>query len=200
MRSYIEDVSYEDLSGLALLQRYRPLLELLKHDTATFAHSVRVAEWLKRLGMKQGMHQVQQQELFDLGLLHDVGKLLIPSTILNKTASLSDGEWVQVKDHPLNGYRILQNGSYSTAIRMAILQHHENLDGSGYPAGVKGNMITHYARMLRIVDSYDAMTTIRTYKEVLSEEEALEELEHKAGVYFDQDLVGVFHEMVRGCS
>lgn len=200
MRSYLEDVSYEDLSDLTLIQRYRPLLELLRHDTATFSHSVRVGEWLKRLGMKLGMHQVQQQELFDLGLLHDVGKLLISPTILNKTASLTNGEWIQVKDHPLNGYRILQNGSYSTAIRMAVLQHHENLDGSGYPAGVKGNMITHYARMLRIVDSYDAMTTIRTYKEVLSEEEALEELENKAGVHFDQDLVGAFRDMIRDCS
>lgn len=197
MRSYLEDVSYEDLSDLTLIQRYRPLLELLRHDTATFSHSVRVGEWLKRLGMKLGMHQVQQQELFDLGLLHDVGKLLISPTILNKTASLTDGEWIQVKDHPLNGYRILQNGSYSTAIRMAVLQHHENLDGSGYPAGVKGNMITHYARMLRIVDSYDAMTTIRTYKEVLSEEEALEELERKASVYFDEDIVETFKLVIK---
>jgi len=128
--------------------------------------------------------------------LHDIGKISIPDSVLNKAGPLTDEEWEPVKAHPELGVEILKHVIDLVNCLPAILHHHEHYDGTGYPSGLKGDEIPLEARILAIADAYDAITSIRSYHPQLSPQQALDELRHCAGAQFDPELVKVFCQTI----
>lgn len=144
-------------------------------DEYTFKHSVDVATMAMVIAKKHGLSDREVYEVGISGLLHDVGKSKIPNDILNKPERLSDEEFDIMKQHSLYGYRILEEKEdISEHIRLGVLQHHEKIDGSGYPLSVPGEKICLYARILSVVDIYDALVTERPYKKAFSKRDAVE--------------------------
>jgi diguanylate cyclase (GGDEF)-like protein/PAS domain S-box-containing protein len=130
------------------------------------------------------------------GLVHDIGKIGIDDKILNKAGSLSSDEWYEMKKHPEIGWRILSTTNEFLELAQFVLNHHEKWDGSGYPNGLKGEAIQLEARIITIADAYDAMTSDRSYRKRLSNEEAIKELTRCSGSQFDPNLVEVFVNQV----
>jgi HD-GYP domain-containing protein (c-di-GMP phosphodiesterase class II) len=130
------------------------------------------------------------------GLVHDIGKIGIDDKILNKAGSLSSDEWYEMKKHPEIGWRILSTTNEFLELAQFVLNHHEKWDGSGYPNGLKGEAIQLEARIIAIADAYDAMTSDRSYRKRLSNEEAIKELTRCSGSQFDPNLVEVFVNQV----
>lgn len=165
------------------------------HDDYTCVHSVNVCVLAGILGMAVGL---PEDELVDVALgaiLHDVGKVRIPGHILGKPGPLGDDEWAQVKLHPLEGYRLMvrQVGS-SYLVAHAALDHHERVDGSGYPRGLSGPQITMIGRMVAIADVFDAMTSDRVYRQRVSPHLCLAHLREQSGRLYDAFLVERFCE------
>jgi HD-GYP domain-containing protein (c-di-GMP phosphodiesterase class II) len=138
-----------------------------------------------------------ERRLFILGsLIHDIGKLEIPRDVLNKKGALTNDEWEMIKKHVLWGKEIvLASGKYKELVPLVEL-HHERYDGKGYPYGLKGCEIPRLARMLCIIDSFDAMTTERPYQKTKSFEEAIEELGKYSGTQFDPELASYFIQYI----
>lgn len=144
-------------------------------DEYTFKHSVDVATMSMIIAKKQGLSKNDIYNIGIAGLLHDMGKSKIPLDILNKPARLDDSEFEIMKQHSLLGYQILkEKKDFPTAISLAVLQHHEKVNGTGYPMKVSGDKIIPYAKILSVVDVYDALVTERPYKEALSQRTAVE--------------------------
>ena len=137
-----------------------------------------------------------KSELRLLAVLHDIGKVAIPQTILTKASELSLDEWRLIKQHPEIGYRIAQSSPDLAFIAKGILTHHERWDGTGYPRGLKGEDIPLSSRILAIVDAYDVMVSGRAYKEKMSTEDAIEEIERTSGTQFDPNLAKIFIEII----
>ena len=171
--------------------------ELKTSDEYTFKHSVDVATIAMILGKQQGLSKREVYELGVAGLLHDVGKTKVPLDILNKPARLDDNEFEVMKQHSVFGYRMLQESpDFSKAISMAVLQHHEKINGLGYPMGVKDPQITPFAKILSVADIYDALITERPYKPAFSQRDAVEmimsmtgELDMKAMKSFLESMI-----------
>lgn len=144
-------------------------------DEYTFKHSVDVATMAMIIARKHGLKDKEIYEIGIAGLLHDVGKSKIPNEILNKPDRLTDEEFGIMKQHALYGYRILQEkNDIPESIRMGVLQHHEKINGKGYPLGAGVNQICLYARILSVADIYDALVTERPYKKGFSKRDAVE--------------------------
>jgi HD-GYP domain-containing protein (c-di-GMP phosphodiesterase class II) len=131
------------------------------------------------------------------GLLHDIGKVGVPDSILNKKSSLTGAEWNPIKQHPDLGVEILKHVIDLVNCLPAIQHHHEHFNGQGYPAGLSGDKIPFEARILSIADSFDAMTSPRPYRSQLSLQEAMRELKRCSGTQFDPALVDVFCSVVQ---
>ncbi len=173
------------------------LLSLFVKDYDTFAHSVQVA----LLGMAFCRFlKMSKEEVFDFGLgalFHDVGKNSIDDAILNKPGSLEQSEFEVVKKHTLLGYHQLKDTQLLSRAQLSIvLHHHEAVDGSGYPQALRGNQIHLFARIARIVDCFDALTSRRVYKEAYSRSEALELMAEEMGATFDQKLFSSFKKFL----
>lgn len=144
-------------------------------DEYTFKHSVDVATMSMIIAKRQGMKQDDIYNIGIAGLLHDMGKSKIPNEILNKPGKLDDDEFAIMKQHPVLGYEILkEKNNFNPAISLAVLQHHEKMNGRGYPMGVTSDKIIHYAKILSVVDVYDALVTERPYKKAFSQRTAVE--------------------------
>ncbi len=144
-------------------------------DEYTFKHSVDVATMAMIIARKHGMSEKEVQEIGVSGLLHDVGKSQIPNEILNKAGRLTEEEFALMKQHSLFGFKILkEKGSISQSISLGVLQHHEKINGQGYPLGLSGDQITPYAKVLSVADVYDALVTERPYKKAFSQNDAIE--------------------------
>lgn len=144
-------------------------------DEYTFKHSVDVATMAMIVAKKHGMSEHEVHEIGISGLLHDVGKSKIPNEILNKAGRLDENEFAFMKQHSLFGYQILkEKDTISQEIALGVLQHHEKISGLGYPIGLSGDKICPYARILSVVDVYDALVTERPYKKAFSQRDAIE--------------------------
>ena len=144
-------------------------------DEYTFKHSVDVATMSMIVARKYGLDDKQVYEIGIAGLLHDIGKSKIPNEILNKAARLTDEEFAIMKQHSVYGYRILQpKEDLSTEIKLGVLQHHEKMNGKGYPLGFDANKICPYAKILTVADIYDALVTERPYKSAFTQKDAIE--------------------------
>ena len=144
-------------------------------DEYTFKHSVDVATMSMIVAKNMNMSQQDVYNIGIAGLLHDMGKSRIPLNILNKPGRLTDEEFAVMKQHSLLGYRIIkEKNKFNDNICFAVLQHHEKMDGSGYPMGVSSDKIVPYAKILSVVDVYDALVTERPYKKAFSQRTAVE--------------------------
>jgi response regulator RpfG family c-di-GMP phosphodiesterase len=161
-------------------------------DTFTNGHSVRVTWLSQQLGKANGCGS-HDLELLQLGgILHDLGKIGIRETVLMKPTALTSGEYAHIKKHPEMGVRILRPLTELREILPLVLHHHERYDGSGYPSGLRGEDIPLLARIISIADAYDAITSVRPYRDALPADEAIRRLRAGAGTQFDARLVDLF--------
>jgi len=166
-------------------------------DRYTYGHSERVAYYIKEFASHLGMEEELIRLLEYGSFLHDIGKLETPREILNKKGALTAKEWAVLRRHPQWGAEMLRPIGLLEPVIPMVLYHHENYDGTGYPEGLQGEDIPYFARILRIVDSFDAMQTFRPYHQPLPREEILLELEKGSGKEYDPQLVGSFMEMLQ---
>lgn len=161
-------------------------------DSYTAGHSTRVAEISLEIGKVLGLSEERLSDLEYAALFHDIGKIGIPDYILNKNGKLTDDEYDKIKQHPDIGVGILKTIDFMIEGLSAIHYHHERYDGKGYPAGIKGENIPLGARIIAIADTYDAMTSNRTYRNGLSHKAAVNEILNNKGLQFDGKLVDAF--------
>lgn len=161
-------------------------------DIYTQNHSQRVAKITVEFSKAMGLPDDIVEKLHYGALLHDIGKIGVPDSILNKPTSLNNGEFDVVKEHPVKGVRILAPMELDNIVLDIIKYHHERFDGRGYPNGLKGEKIPFAARIVSIVDAWDAMNSDRAYRSRLSQEQILTELEKGKGTQFDPFLAGEF--------
>jgi diguanylate cyclase (GGDEF)-like protein/PAS domain S-box-containing protein len=159
-------------------------------------HSERVGEICEAIGREMGFDQEEISELKLIGLMHDIGKIGIDEKILNKDGKLTPEEYEEIKKHPEIGYRILSSANQMSDIAEYTLAHHERWDGKGYPNGIAEKEIPLVSRIIAVADAFDAMTSERTYRQPLSEKQAVEELRKNAGTQFDPVIVKIFTEKV----
>lgn len=169
---------------------------LLERSQETEEHALRLFELCKDMGNALNLDSKQQNDLELLSILHDIGKIGIRDSILNKPGKLTDEEWDEMKKHPEIGYRIAISTPELEPIADYILTHHERYDGKGYPQGIKGKDIPLISRILAIVDAYDAMTEDRPYRKAISKEAALAEIRQNAGTQFDPEFANVFIDIL----
>lgn len=161
-------------------------------DTETAGHSERVVAFSLRLGRELGFGAEALRSLEYGALLHDIGKVGVPDAILRKPAPLDEGEWQQMRRHPLFGQEILRGIDFLEGAARIVAQHHEKCDGSGYPLGLKEEEIDPGARVFAVADAFDAMTSDRVYRRGRSYELAREELGRCVGAHFDAQVVEAF--------
>jgi diguanylate cyclase (GGDEF)-like protein len=169
-------------------------------DHYTYGHSRKVSDYSVAIAEALDLPQDRIATIRAASLLHDIGKVGIPDSILSKEGPLTDEEWEPVKIHPKLGVEILRHIIDLVNCLPAILHHHEHYDGKGYPSGLKGDSIPLEGRILAIADAYDAMTSPRPYREQLSSQSALEELRRCAGTQFDPDLVELFCTIIESTT
>ena len=144
-------------------------------DEYTFKHSVDVATMAMIIGKKQGLSDKEIYEIGIAGLLHDIGKSKIPGEVLNKPGKLTEEEFAVMRQHSVLGYHILKNKKdIPKSVLMGVLQHHEKINGKGYPLGFSSDKISLYAKILSVADIYDALVTERPYKKAFSKRDAVE--------------------------
>jgi putative nucleotidyltransferase with HDIG domain len=158
-------------------------------DPYTAGHQRRVAGLAREIAKEIGLSDWQTMGVFIAGLLHDVGKVSVPSEILSKPGKINANEFDIIKSHCRVGYDILQKIDFPWPVTRAILQHHERLDGSGYPEGLVGNDILLEARILGVADVVEAMSSHRPYRPALGLDSALAEIKQGSGILYDSDIV-----------
>tara|TARA_R110002167_G_C12670142_1_gene650637 strand:- start:248 stop:1435 length:1188 start_codon:yes stop_codon:yes gene_type:complete len=172
------------------------MTKIREKDTYLLEHSLNVAILLANFGTYVGLAEEQIQELALSGFLHDIGKIKIPDDILHKPGRLNDQEMTIMKDHVYYGTKVLIEMGIPEPIVETIGQHHERLDGYGYPEGLRGAEITQFGRMIAIVDTYDAITADRCYKVGMSSKKALQILLQDAPEKYDEGLVKQFVQCI----
>ena len=154
-------------------------------DAYTNGHSSRVAKYSKMIAEKLGFPENEQNELYMMGLLHDVGKIGVPDGVINKPDRLTDEEFAIIKTHPVIGGKILESIKQNPRLATGARWHHERYDGKGYPDGLAGEEIPEEARIIAVADAYDAMTSSRSYRGAMSQEKVRSEIEKGLGTQFD---------------
>ena len=165
-------------------------------DKYTNGHSSRVAEYAREISRRFGYTVKQQEDIYMMGLLHDVGKIGIPRAVINKPARLTEEEYALIKEHPVMGYRILEKIQEMPKLAVGARWHHERYDGTGYPDGLAGTDILEEARIIAVADAYDAMTSHRSYRDPLSQEAVRREIENGSGTQFDPVFAGIMLQMI----
>jgi len=167
-------------------------------DPCTHGHSLRVQRWATAVGWRMGLSGPRLRALAYAAELHDIGKIAVPDAVLDAPRRLTDAEWTLVREHPRRGAEMVRHLGFLAPARAAILHHHERMDGRGYPDGLRGEAIPLEARILAVVDAYDAMTSARPYRPPMTHEEAAAELQRGCGTQFDPRCVEVFLEVLKG--
>lgn len=182
----------EQVSALrnSVICAFNQLLDL--KDLNTGVHSTRLAEWGMRVGQELGLGEAELQNLEVAALLHDIGKVGIPDSILKKPAKLDDEEYGLMKKHPEFGWAVLRMLPGFERAALDILHHHESFDGRGYPAGLRETEIPIVSRIVTVIDAFDAMVSSRPYRKGLPHEEAVRRLVQSSGTQFDPAVVQSF--------
>lgn len=165
-------------------------------DAYTSGHSRRVAEYSAKIAKAYGKDDDYCQEIYQIGLLHDVGKIGVPNAIINKTGKLTDEEYEIIKTHTTKGKEILSKISLSPNLPIGANYHHERYDGKGYPEGLKGEEIPEIARIIAVADTYDAMNSKRSYRDGLPKEKIRQELINGMGTQFDTRFAAVMVNLI----
>ncbi len=174
----------------ALVCSFNQLLDL--RDLNTGVHSTRLAEWALRVARQLGVPESFLPDLEMGALLHDIGKVGVPDSILNKPGRLTEEEYARVKLHTEYGWTVLRNLPGFERTSLFVLHHHEHFDGTGYPAGLKGSEIPIGARIVSVIDAFDAMVSSRPYRRGLPFEEAARRLREASSTQFDPSVVQTF--------
>ncbi len=188
-------------SNQKLEQAYLDMIQTLRYtveakDPYTRGHSDRVSEYSVLIGEKMGLSEENIKTLRVGGLFHDIGKIGIPDSILLKTDKLSDDEYSEIKNHPSIGAHILGAASIFKNIIPIVKHHHERFDGRGYPSGLKGDEIPFLARIAAVADTFDAMTSKRSYRNALDLQFVKEEIQRCKGTQFDPQIADVFLDIL----
>ncbi len=165
-------------------------------DPKTKVHSENVASYATKLAVAMKLPQTEIMEIKTAALLHDIGKIATPVSILNKEGKLTNEEYEEIKKHSERGYRILSSGPNMENIAKYCLHHHEYYDGNGYPNRLLKEEIPLQSRIISIADSYDAMVSERSYKDTLTKQEAIDEIIRCSGTQFDPDIADIFIKKV----
>jgi HD-GYP domain-containing protein (c-di-GMP phosphodiesterase class II) len=168
-----------------------------KRDKYTYEHSSRVAQYAKDIAEQLNISSNETINIETAGLVHDLGKISIEDKIINKDGKLTDDEFDLVQTHPLTGYRLLENIHPYRKSAEYVLYHHEKLNGTGYPTKISGDKIPLGARILAVADSYDAMTSDRSYRKALKQSVAVSELIKCSGTQFDPKVVEAFIDVLK---
>lgn len=165
-------------------------------DPYTAGHARKVAEYARTIGEKMELDRDKINGLYVCGLLHDIGKISIPESILCKPGSLSEEEWALICTHTIRGYEILKNCSLPWPVADVALHHHEQLDGSGYPDGLKDDELSLENRIIRVCDVVEAMSSHRPYRPAKSIAEVIDELKNGQGLRYDANIVDVMLQLL----
>ena len=166
-------------------------------DLHTAGHQRRAAELARAIAREMGLSEWQMMGIHVAGLLHDVGKIAVPTEILSKPGKINQYEFSIIKNHCRVGYEILQRIEFPWPVTQAILQHHERLNGSGYPEGLSGEDIILEARILGVADVVEAMSSHRPYRPALGLDRALEEISQGRGVLYDSEAVAACLKLLK---
>lgn len=169
---------------------------LYEKSHETEEHAERITFFCRAIGTAMGLSEAKLNELELLGVLHDIGKIAVMDSVLNKPGPLTEEEWKEMKRHPEVGYRIAQSVPELAQIAEYILAHHERWDGNGYPRGLSTRSIPLMSRIVAVADAYDAMTNVRPYRKAMKKNEAIEEIIRNSGTQFDPQVVNEFLKIV----
>ena len=165
-------------------------------DTYTNGHSSRVAEYSKEIARRYGYNMKEQSDIYIIGLLHDVGKIGVPDSVINKPGKLTDEEFEYIKKHPIIGSQILKNIKEMPKLSIGARWHHEKYDGSGYPDGLAGEEIPEEARIIAVADAYDAMSSKRSYRNIMPQKRIRDEIQNGIGTQFDPRFAEIMLSMI----
>ncbi len=165
-------------------------------DTYTNGHSLRVAQYSLEIAKRAGKNETEQERIYYMGMLHDIGKIGIPDSIITKNSGLSDKEYFVTRKHPEIGAEILATISEIPGLDVGAHWHHERYDGTGYPDGLKGSGIPEEARIIAVADAYDAMASKRSYRDVLPQQVVYEEIKKGKGTQFDPVYADIMLQMM----
>lgn len=166
-------------------------------DMYTNGHSMRVAKYSGMIAQRMGLSEKEIEDISNMAMLHDIGKIGIPDSIINKASKLTDAEYDIIKKHPEIGYQILSEMPELKDIAIGARWHHERYDGKGYPDGLKGDDIPLRARIICVADSYDAMSSNRSYRKFLPQDVVRSELEKGCGTQFDPVIAGIMLDIMK---
>ena len=165
-------------------------------DPYTYGYKNRVARIAMAIAEKLGLPQDEIDDIITASILHDIGNINVPLEILNKPGKLNEYEFGFVKTHVKSSYNIVKHIKYDSPVAVIILQHHERLDGSGYPSGISGNSIIKQARIIAVADVVEAICSHRPYRPSLGVVIALEEIRKNKGVLYDEEVVDACCELI----
>lgn len=172
------------------------LQQVEKKDRYTHQHSNRVAKYSVRIAQELKLNKEQLENLTVAALLHDIGKIHVPTEVLNKTERLTEEEFTLIKKHPSDGAEMVKD-SYYSELAPIIMQHHERLDGSGYPSNLKADEILLESKIIAVSDTFDAMTEDRAYRKAFSPQFAVDELKKWQDRHYDRDIVEAFEKILK---
>lgn len=199
-KSILEDLEkdIDDDKDIELVASIKTLISVINaKDRYTYGHSERVVLYSRLMADKLNLNKEEKNNLIYGAYMHDIGKINIPKEVLNKRMPLTNEEWELLKQHPEIGVEIIGQVPRLEELVPIVLYHHEKFNGTGYPSGLKGEDIPYLARVLCLVDSFDAMTSNRPYNRRRTYDEAIEELIRCSGTHFDPELVKVFIDVIR---
>ena len=165
-------------------------------DSYTKGHSSRVAEYSRAIARRANYSEAAQDEIYMMGLLHDVGKIGVSDAVITKPGRLTEDEFEQIKTHPERGSKILQSLEEFPKLAVGAKWHHERYDGSGYPDGLKAQEIPEEARIIAVADAYDAMTSDRSYRKTMDQEAVREQIKKGKGSQFDPFFADIMLQMI----
>lgn len=198
------DVSFLSISNILVfhslsekIQELRRVGESVeKKDRYTYNHSARVSDYAIKTAIKMNFNNGAMEKLFLASILHDIGKINIPEEVLNKPGKLTDDEFEMIKKHPGDGADMLRETAYFDLADI-VEQHHERIDGRGYPFGLKSEDILLEAKIIGVCDTFDAMTEDRSYRKAFTAEYAIKEIRRLSGVQYDPEVVDAFVKVLQ---